>query len=73
MKTKKGVQRIRDEIIKEKTSKTTKQWNKILDKFNVKKQDHTLAAKFLLEKYKLSLWWAQVVVIRYEYGKGIKN
>jgi len=53
---KKGFQRISNEAVRKKTGKSTKEWNKILDKLNVKKNGHTLAAKFLLNKYKLSPW-----------------
>lgn len=69
----KGFQKINDEIIKNRTGKSTKEWNKILDRFNVKVNWHRLAAKFLLNKYRLSPWWSQVVVIRYEYIRGLRK
>ena len=70
---KKGVQRISDNVVEDRTRKSTKTWNEILDKFDVKKKGHALAAKHLLSKYKLSPWWSQVVVIRYEYERGLKK
>ena len=70
---KKGAQRISDDVVEDSTGKSTKTWNKILDKFNLKNKGHTLAAKHLLDKYKLSPWWSQVIVIRYEYERGLKK
>lgn len=72
-KTDKGFMKIRDERVKEQTGKFTEEWTKILDRFNVKKYGHTAAAKHLSEKYHLNPWWAQVVVIRYEYKKDLRK
>jgi len=72
-KTDKGFMKIRDERVKEQTGKLTEEWRKILDRFSVKKFGHTAAAKHLRDKYHLSLWWAQVIVIRYEYVKNLRS
>ncbi len=44
---KKGYSDIHDSKIRERTGKSTVVWNKILDKFNVRKHGHTLAARYL--------------------------
>ena len=72
-KTDKGFRKIRDERVKEQTGKFTEGWEKVLDAFNVRKYGHTAAAKHLREKYHLNSWWAQVVVIRYEYVKNLRS
>ena len=46
--------------------------SKILDQFNVKKKGYTKATKHLLENYDLNPKWAQTVVIRYEFRKGLR-
>ncbi len=65
--------KIREDLVKARTGKSTKQWHAILDRFELKKNGHTLAARYLREIHKLPDWWAQVVVIRYEYEVGIKK
>ena len=72
-KSEKGFMKIRDERVKEQTGKFTEEWIKVLNEFNVKKFGHTAAAKHLRDKYHLSAWWAQVVVIRYEYVKNLRS
>jgi hypothetical protein len=65
--------KIRDDAVKEKTRKTWKQWFSILDAFGVQEKGHKLAARHLLERYKLSPWWSQAVVIRYEWERGLRT
>ena len=69
----KGYKTIKEEVIINKTGKSFKYWIKILDKFNVKKNGHTLTAKFLREKYKLGPWWSQVITVKYEYEKNLRK
>jgi hypothetical protein len=64
---------ISEEAVKEKTGKTWKQWFSILDRFNVEEQGHKLAARHLLERYKLGPWWSQAVVIRFEWERGLRT
>jgi hypothetical protein len=64
--------KISDEAVKEKTRRTWKQWFSILDAFDVAETGHKLAAKHLLERYKLDPWWSQAVVIRYEWERGLR-
>lgn len=75
MAKKKGYQDIKHEVVVKRTGKSFDEWQKILDKFNVKKNGHNNAVKFLIAKFKINTWWAHVIVIRYEYKKaqGIKK
>ncbi len=69
---KKDMQKLKDDIIISKTSKSTNEWIKILDRFNVKKNGYTQATKHLLENYNVHPKWAKTVVIRYEFRKGLR-
>jgi len=70
---KKGYKDIKKEVIIKRTKKDFNEWWRILDKFNVKKNGHKEAVKHLAIKYKINPWWAQVIVIRYEYEKKFRN
>lgn len=65
--------KISNESVKVRTGKNWKQWLAILDKFNVKKNGHKLAAKHLYDRYKLGPWWSQAVAIRYEWERGLRT
>jgi len=65
--------KISSDVVKAKTGKTWSDWFKILDGFDVKKNGHKLAAKHLLERHKLGLWWSQAVTIRYEWERGLRT
>ena len=66
---KKGYKDINEEVIKKRTGKNFKDWRKILDRFNVKKNGRFFAVKYLINSYGVTPWWSQVLVIRYEYEK----
>ena len=68
----KGFRRISDERVRERTGRTTAEWNRILDEWGAREKGHTLAAKHLLQEYGLSPWWAQAVTIRWEYVRGLR-
>lgn len=70
---KKGYKDIKEEVIVKRTTRSFNDWRKILDKFDVKKNGHKAAAKHLAEDYKVNSWWAQVLVIRYEYEKKLRH
>ena len=69
----KGYKDIKEEVIVKRTGKDFKEWKRILDKFDVKKNGHKAAAEFLKNIYKVNPWWAQVLVIRYEFEKKISK
>ena len=66
---KKGYKDIKEEVILKRTRRNFDDWRRVLDKLNVKKNGHKSAAKHLVSRYKVNPWWAQVIVIRYEYEK----
>ena len=70
---KKGYKDIKEEVILKRTHKIYGDWKKILDKFNVEKNGQKAAAEYLKNKYNVNPWWAQVLVIRYEYERKIKR
>lgn len=68
-----GFRRISDQSVLKRTGKASKDWTAVLDSFNVAGRGHTAAAKFLEDEHKLSPWWAQCVVIRYEWEHGLRK
>jgi len=68
---KKGYKDIKEEVIVKRTKKSFDDWRKILDKFNVKKNGRKEVIKFLVKKYRVNPWWAQVLLIRYAYEEKI--
>jgi len=70
--SKKGYKDIKEDVIEKRTGKSFGDWRKILDKFNVKKNGHKSAARYLMKIYGINHWWSQVLVIRYKYEKKIK-
>ena len=68
---KKGYKDIKEEVFIKRTKKKFNDWRRILDKFNVAEHGHKEATEYLVKKYKINPWWAQVIVIRYEYEKKI--
>jgi len=70
---KKGYKDIKEEVILKRTGKNYKDWEKILDKFDVKKRGHSETARYLMSVYKVNSWWSQVIVIRYEYENKLRD
>lgn len=68
---KKGYQDIKEEVFVKRTGKNFEDWQKILDRFDVKKNGRSAAVRFLKKVYKVNAWWSHVVVIRYEFEKNI--
>lgn len=62
---------IKEETIKAKTGRSTKEWDRIIDEFG--SRNHTQIAKFLRENFKVSPWWSQILTNRYEWKKGLRN
>ena len=65
--------KIGDDAVKSKTGKNWKQWIAILNKYNVRKNGHRLAVKFLAQRYKIGPWWSQAVAIYYEWARGLRT
>lgn len=68
-----GPRRIKEEVIRVKTGKSSTDWYKILDKFNSPPKGHTAMARYLREKHNVSPWWAQIVTNRYEWERGLRT
>ena len=58
--------------IKNGTGKDWAEWVKILDAVDATSMDHKTIAKYVLDNYDLSGWWAQGVAIGYEHEKGMR-
>jgi transcription initiation factor IIE alpha subunit len=61
-----------EEIVAE-TGKSTSEWGKILDRFDVKTNGHEATVKYLKETHNLSSWWSQAIAIRYEFMEGLRK
>lgn len=68
-----GFRRISDEAVRAKTGKGWEEWFRVLDTWGAKEKGHTQSAKYLLDYYALSPWWAQAVTIRYEWESGLRK
>lgn len=69
----KGYKDIKEEVIVKRTGRNFYEWGKILDRFDVKKNGHKAAANYLMIMHRVNPWWAQVIVVRYEFEKKIKR
>jgi len=72
-KKKTGFQRISDDAVRARTGKGWEEWFTILDTYGAKEKGHTKSAKYFLEHYALSPWWAQGDTIRYEWKRGLRK
>ena len=70
---KKGYKDIKQEVLIKRTGKDYREWKKVLDKFNVKENGHKSSAEYLKNIYRVNPWWAQVIVIMYEYEKKLRK
>ncbi len=64
---------ISEDKVKAATGKSSKQWYSLLERWGLEEKGRTQAVKMLREKYGLSSWWAQTMVIRYEFEKGLRK
>lgn len=68
-----GFRGINDEVVKARTGKSSEQWYSILDRWGMKEKGHKAAARYLMEQYGVSPWWAQCITIRYEWERGFRT
>ncbi len=73
MTTVKGPRGFSDEVILEKTGKSSAEWYAILDACGAAEKGHTKTAEYLREEYHVGDWWAQAVTVRYEYERGLRT
>jgi len=62
-----------EEVVKEKTGKSSEDWYMLIDAAEGKKIGHTAIAKLLKNEYGLSGWWAQAITNRYEHERGLRQ
>lgn len=68
-----GPSKISDETLTKKTGKSSAEWYAILDSWEAPEKKYYTMTKYLENELKLNHWWANVIVIRYEYEKGIRR
>jgi len=64
--------RMGDAAVQAKTGKTWGEWFAILDKAGARKMGHKEIATYLHERRGLPGWWAQMVTVGYEQGRGLR-
>ena len=64
---------IGDEAVIRATGKSMDHWFKVLDRFDVKFNGHTAAARHLHEKHGVGEWWCQMIVVNYEQARGLRK
>jgi hypothetical protein len=70
---KKGYKDIKEEVIIKRTGRNFDEWMRILERFNVRKNGHQAAAKYLMAVHRVNPWWSQVIVVRYEYENKLRR
>ena len=73
MKKPRQTRRSSDEVLKAKTGKVWREWFEILDSVGAKKWPHKKIAAYLYETQKVPAWWCQMVAVRYEHARGIRQ
>jgi uncharacterized protein YndB with AHSA1/START domain len=68
-----GAKPISDEAVKAKTGKDWAGWFKVLDRAGAKRMTHTQIATHLYEQEKVPGWWCQMVAVRYEQERGLRE
>lgn len=68
----KTLNKVSTESVLKHTGKSWDQWIKILDTAGAKNWTHKEIVAYVVEKYKLSLWWRQIVSSSYEVHIGKK-
>ncbi|MBI4296593.1 MAG: hypothetical protein HY667_05710 [Chloroflexi bacterium] len=68
-----GTRKFSDETVRRRTGKDWAEWFLVLDDFGRKQKGHKAAAKYLEERYGLDGWWAQMVTVRYEWERGLRQ
>ena len=68
-----GAKPISDEAVKAKTGKDWAGWFKVLDRAGAKKMTHTQIATHLHDRCAVPGWWCQMVAVRYEQERGLRE
>ena len=65
--------KISDEAVETRTGKSWAQWFRILDRWGAAKKGHKATAVWLHETRELPTWWAQMVTVRHERERGLRD
>ncbi|MEK7316800.1 MAG: SRPBCC domain-containing protein [Candidatus Eisenbacteria bacterium] len=65
--------KISDEAVETRTGKSWAQWFRILDRWGAAKKGHKATAAWLHETRELPTWWAQMVTVRHERERGLRD
>src|SRR3954471_7625806 len=71
-KTKTEKNNMSSEAVKKATGKTWPQWLKVLDAAGCKKMTHKQIVEVVNKKFKVGLWWQQMVTVGYEQARGLR-
>ena len=64
---------ISDEAVEAKTGRDWAGWFRVLDRAGARRMTHTAIATHLHEKEKVPGWWCQMVAVRYEQERGMRE
>ena len=64
---------IGDEAVRKGTGKAWKEWFAILDRARASELDHKGIVAYLAGRYDFSGWWMQMVTVRYEQERGLRE
>jgi archaellum component FlaF (FlaF/FlaG flagellin family) len=65
--------RIGDDAIQARTGRNWQQWFSVLDKAGAVKMSHKEMANYLYGEKGVPGWWCQMIVVRYEQDRGLRN
>jgi uncharacterized protein YndB with AHSA1/START domain len=65
--------KISDEAVQTRTGKSWAQWFRILDRWSAAAKGHKATAKWLHETHDVSTWWAQMITVRHEQERGLRE
>lgn len=69
----KAIAGISDAAVLKSTAKPWDHWLTVLDRFDVRTNGHKAAANHLHEKHAVPDWWCQMLVVRYEQVRGLRQ
>jgi uncharacterized protein YndB with AHSA1/START domain len=65
--------KISDEAVETRTGKSWAQWFRALDRWGAAKKGHKATAQWLHETHQLSSWWSQMITVRHELDRGLRD
>ena len=64
--------RFSDEVVRERTGKSWREWFALLDAWGAKQREHAEIAAWLNAEHGVPGWWAQGVTVEYEKARGLR-